>query len=59
MKMNLENAVQLRKDLKNSENSYWEKQIINNIFAGCYDQYEDPLKVAKEDLEFLKEINDV
>ncbi|AUR94259.1 hypothetical protein NVP1193O_128 [Vibrio phage 1.193.O._10N.286.52.C6] len=56
MKLTLESAIQLRKQLKeDSEIGYWEKQIINNIFAGCYDKYEDPLVVAKDDLDFSNE----
>ena len=56
MKLTLETAIQLRKQLKeDSEIGYWEKQIINNIFAGCYDKYEDPLAVAKDDLDFSNE----
>jgi hypothetical protein len=54
--LTIEEAFRLR-TLLNKVECRKERNIINNILAGYYDRVENPVAVAKEDLEFIKNGN--
>lgn len=54
--LTIEEAVRLRTLLLKVE-CRKERNIINNILGGYYDRIENPVEIAKEDLEFVKNGN--
>jgi hypothetical protein len=53
-KLTVEDAIELRNELKGSKYTHSERTVIVGILRGDYDRYKDNAStIAKEDLEFL------
>ena len=55
--MNIEEALKLRKEIKDLGKRDVLRGILQNILCGNYDQYENAQEVAESDFNFLTDEN--